>query len=122
MAYTRAEDVQIDAWEALGNSGWNWEGLLPYFIKSEQFQTPAPFQVAAGITHNASYHGFAGPVKVGYPNSIVNGTIQKIINVTYFSIGQSWNDDVNGGKMHGITSAPETIDQTANVREDAATA
>ncbi|KAI9047938.1 hypothetical protein LZ554_007740 [Drepanopeziza brunnea f. sp. 'monogermtubi'] len=121
MAYTRAEDVQIDAWEALGNSGWNWEGLLPYFIKSEQFQTPAPFQVAAGITHNPSYHGFTGPVKVGYLNNI-NGTIQSTINETYFGIGQPWNNDVNGGKMHGITNAPRTIDQTANVREDAAKA
>ena len=22
-----------DAWEALGNPGWGWDGLLPYFKK-----------------------------------------------------------------------------------------
>lgn len=29
MTYARAEDIQIDAWQALGNVGWNWTTLLP---------------------------------------------------------------------------------------------
>ncbi|SPO01615.1 related to alcohol oxidase [Cephalotrichum gorgonifer] len=41
MAYTRAEIPQIDAWEKIGNEGWNWDTLLPYYLKSELFQVPS---------------------------------------------------------------------------------
>jgi hypothetical protein len=57
MAYARAEDVQIDAWQAIGNEGWNWTALLPYYLKSEQFQVPESFQIADGITYNPVFHG-----------------------------------------------------------------
>ena len=33
MCWNRGGRDDYDAWEALGNPGWNWEGLLPYFIK-----------------------------------------------------------------------------------------
>jgi hypothetical protein len=31
MSYTRAEDIQIDAWQRIGSWGWTWEILLPYY-------------------------------------------------------------------------------------------
>jgi hypothetical protein len=39
MIYVRAQRAQIDVWETLGNKGWNWESLLPYYKKSECFST-----------------------------------------------------------------------------------
>jgi choline dehydrogenase-like flavoprotein len=33
MFFNRGSAVDYDAWEALGNPGWGWEGLLPYFKK-----------------------------------------------------------------------------------------
>lgn len=33
MVWTRGSAADYDAWEALGNPGWGWEGLLPYFKK-----------------------------------------------------------------------------------------
>ncbi|PBP25420.1 glucose oxidase [Diplocarpon rosae] len=123
MAYTRAEDVQVDAWEELGNSGWNWQSLLPYYIKSEQFQIPADWQVATGITYEAEVHGSAGPLKVGYANDIDHGTFAgTALNQTYANLGQPWNHDVNTGKMRGLTRQPRTLNQAENVREDAARA
>ncbi|KAK2624714.1 hypothetical protein QTJ16_005907 [Diplocarpon rosae] len=123
MAYTRAEDVQVDAWEELGNSGWKWESLLPYYIKSEQFQIPSDWQVATGITYEAEVHGSAGPLKVGYANDIDHGTFAgTALNQTYANLGQPWNHDVNTGKMRGLTRQPRTLNQAENVREDAARA
>lgn len=33
MFFNRGSKADWDSWEHLGNPGWNWEGLLPYFKK-----------------------------------------------------------------------------------------
>ena len=33
MLFDRAPAEDYDAWAALGNPGWDWAGLLPYFRK-----------------------------------------------------------------------------------------
>jgi choline dehydrogenase len=33
LVVTRGAKADYDAWEELGNTGWNWDGLLPYFKK-----------------------------------------------------------------------------------------
>lgn len=33
MICGRGSAADYDAWEQLGNKGWGWEGLLPYFKK-----------------------------------------------------------------------------------------
>jgi choline dehydrogenase-like flavoprotein len=44
MTYIRAQKAQIDAWEAIGNPGWNWDALLPYYKKAEGFILPISAQ------------------------------------------------------------------------------
>ncbi|KLU90485.1 alcohol dehydrogenase [Magnaporthiopsis poae ATCC 64411] len=41
MAWDRGSAPDYDAWEALGNAGWGWDGLLPFFRKSSRFTPPA---------------------------------------------------------------------------------
>ena len=33
MIFNRGAAADYDAWEALGNPGWGWSSLLPYFKK-----------------------------------------------------------------------------------------
>jgi len=33
MMYDRGSAADYDAWEALGNEGWGWDGLYPFFKK-----------------------------------------------------------------------------------------
>lgn len=33
LVWTRGSVADFDAWERLGNPGWGWNGLLPYFEK-----------------------------------------------------------------------------------------
>jgi len=33
MLFIRGTYPDYDAWEQLGNEGWNWKSLLPYFEK-----------------------------------------------------------------------------------------
>ena len=31
MVWSRGNQIDINAWESLGNPGWNWDNLLTYF-------------------------------------------------------------------------------------------
>ncbi|KDN65625.1 hypothetical protein CSUB01_11269 [Colletotrichum sublineola] len=67
MIFDRGMPSNYDAWAALGNTGWDFKALLPYFKKSESF-TPAPPENAAtyGMTYDLACHGTEGPVQSSY--------------------------------------------------------
>nr|BBE38584.1 FAD-dependent glucose dehydrogenase [Aspergillus carneus]BBE38585.1 FAD-dependent glucose dehydrogenase [synthetic construct] len=122
MAYTRAQDVQIDAWGNMGNKGWSWSSLLPYYLKSEGFQVPTPAQYDAGANFVTSFNGESGPLLVGWTYNMQNSSIHTDLNETYAALGIDYIPDVNGGKMHGYSMFPRTVDRAKNIREDAARA
>jgi choline dehydrogenase-like flavoprotein len=122
MSYTRAEEVQIDSWEVVGNKDWNWKNLLTYYKKSEGFQVPTQDQIAHGANYNASYHGLNGPLKVGWPTSMTNSSVFNALKQTFEKLGVDYNPESEGGKMVGFTVHPDTLDRAKNVREDAARA
>ncbi|KAH9826918.1 GMC oxidoreductase [Teratosphaeria destructans] len=123
LAYARAQVDQIDAWEALGNEGWNWQSLFPYFKKSEGFQIPDADRTAGGhLTWDVGAHGLEGPLKTGWADSQANTSLPVILNSTMQNLGLEWNADLNSGYMNGFSVMPRTVDQAANVREDAARA
>jgi len=37
MIYMRGQAADYDGWRQLGNSGWGWEDVLPYFKRSEDY-------------------------------------------------------------------------------------
>ncbi|MCW5263040.1 choline dehydrogenase [Verminephrobacter eiseniae] len=53
LIYIRGQRQDYDHWAALGNQGWGYDDVLPYFIRSEGNQRGA----------NA-WHGGAGPLRV----------------------------------------------------------
>ncbi|RAR01774.1 gmc oxidoreductase [Stemphylium lycopersici] len=69
MAFDRASAADYNAWEQLGNSGWNFESLLYYFKKSTTFTPPLASNVKEfGTTYDASCYGTNGPIHASYPN------------------------------------------------------
>ncbi|MEO8753792.1 MAG: GMC family oxidoreductase N-terminal domain-containing protein [Casimicrobiaceae bacterium] len=53
MVYVRGQRQDFDGWRALGNTGWGYDDVLPYFRKAEDN--------ARGADH---YHGAGGPIGV----------------------------------------------------------
>ena len=122
MTYIRAQKSQIDIWEVVGNPGWNWNTLLPYYKKSEHLGLPTVAQREAGASYNPIYHGENGYLKVGFPYNLLNGSFVHNVKSTWDRLGIPINEDVNGGDVRGFSVWPSTIDRDTNVRESAAKA
>lgn len=119
-AYARAEAVQIDTWQEIGNDGWTWENLFPYYLKSESMSIPNKTQSEAGVSINPRYHGSDGPVHVGFFDlRKQDHDLTTSFNRTLESMGIPYNPDINSGHMRGFAIHPSTVDE-ANVRSDAA--
>ena len=48
MIYMRGQAADYDHWRQLGNVGWSWDDVLPYFLKSEDHHGGASSMHAAG--------------------------------------------------------------------------
>jgi choline dehydrogenase-like flavoprotein len=119
MTYLRAEVSQIDAWQELGNEGWTWESLLPYYKKSEYLQQPTESQLLRGASYDPEFHGESGPLAVGWTDNMMSEDVISSINQTFGELGLPFNEEPNAGSMRGLTAFPKTVEQAANVREDA---
>ncbi|KZM27094.1 Choline dehydrogenase [Ascochyta rabiei] len=122
MTYVRAEKRQIDAWEELGNEGWNWKSLDKYYVEQESFLTPSEQQRVNGATFEESAHGYEGGLDVGITPYITGQRAFDVLRETHEAQGYVWNKDVNTGNMPGFCTWPMTLDASKVVREDAARA
>ena len=122
MTYIRADEAEIDAWETLGNEGWNWETLFPYYKKVEKFIRPTAAQEAAGASYEPEYHGEHGDMLVGFRYALPNGSFHDIVQETWENTGYPTNPDVNSGATRGFDVWPQTIDRELDMRWDAARA
>jgi choline dehydrogenase len=118
MTYLRGDAAVFDAWEKLGNKGWNWKSMLPYFKKSERFTPPNDVQIAAGATYKKEPHGYSGNIRVGYENTFVANNLAPAATETWNKLGYSQCPDFNAGKVHGYAVAPQTRDSNKPLRWD----
>lgn len=118
MGYLRGSRADYYAWEALGNPGWGWEGLLPYFRKSSTFIPPSAETAAAW---NISWTGGAygdGPVDTHTPE------FQYPDMATFWDIyrqepGLQLPGESNAGCGPGAYWFPSTIDARDMTRSTA---
>lgn len=122
MTYIRGNVAEFDAWEELGNPGWNWDSIFGYFKKSEKYTIPTDSQLAAGATFDSRYHGFHGPLHVGYTPALKNGSFAPVVRDTWAGLSVTHNPDLNSGDVRGYGMGPQTLDMALNLRWDAARA
>jgi choline dehydrogenase len=53
LLYVRGQSRDYDIWRQLGNKGWSWDDVLPYFIKAENQERG-----------ESEFHGVNGPLSV----------------------------------------------------------
>ena len=89
LIYIRGQHEDYDRWQALGNDGWGWRDVLPYFVKSE------------GNSRGAgAYHGGDGPLRcsdIGERHPLMDAIIDAANE-----LGVPRNDDFNGARQEGV--------------------
>ncbi|KAF2132093.1 GMC oxidoreductase [Dothidotthia symphoricarpi CBS 119687] len=100
MVFDRGSKSDYDGWETLGNKGWGWAGLLPYFKKSEKW-TPATKEILAeyDIKTNLQFHGDKGYVHSTYSRFFWPLT-KNIVRATK-ALGIAINDQATGNAFGG---------------------
>ncbi|HLR17727.1 MAG TPA: choline dehydrogenase [Alcanivoracaceae bacterium] len=89
MIYTRGHRWDYDHWESLGNKGWSWDEVLPYFLRSQNQERGA-----------SEYHGVGGPLNVAdlrYHHPVSGAFIDACLEA-----GFPYSDDFNGAEQEGI--------------------
>ena len=66
MVYIRGHRWDYDHWAALGNPGWSYDDVLPYFKKSENNEAISD-----------AFHGKGGPLNVAEPVSYTHLDVYK---------------------------------------------
>ena len=101
MAYVRGNRADYDDWAALGNTGWSYEDVLPYFKKSE-----------ANQDIRNDYHGREGELnvefshrhRIPFADAFIEGCV---------ATGLPRNDDYNGAQQAGVGRFQFTIKNAA---------
>ena len=89
LCYIRGQRSDYDHWAELGNEGWSFDEVLPYFIKSEGNQDI-----------QNEWHGSEGPLKVSHLRS--DNPFQQHYLDAAREVGYPLNDDFNGPEQEGI--------------------
>jgi choline dehydrogenase len=89
MVYCRGARGDYDGWRRLGNCGWSYAEVLPYFKRAETHELG-----------ESEYHGGRGPLRVGRPR------VKHPLACAFVEAGQQagfpYNDDTNGRFREGF--------------------
>ena len=100
MAYVRGNKKDYDHWAALGNDGWDYESIKPYFLKSEHHEQ-------ADIL-DQGYHGEKGELNVTLAQHYRTPFADAFIAAGQ-QLGIPKNTDYNGAQQEGIGQFQFTI-------------
>ena len=89
MIYIRGHKADYDEWARLGNSGWSYDEVLPYFKKSEHREGGGD-----------NFHGQGGELNVAAVHE------PGAVNEAFFEAGRQnqipFTDDFNGAQQEGL--------------------
>ncbi|MHB9881225.1 GMC family oxidoreductase [Pacificimonas sp. ICDLI1SI03] len=88
MVYTRGAPSDYDRWAQMGCTGWGWDDVLPYFLKSENSERGA-----------SDFHGTGGPLHIS-TRSMQHPLVDAFLTAGT-EAGYSFNPDFNAARLKG---------------------
>ncbi len=89
--YIRGQREDFDHWRDLGNPGWGYDDLLPYFRKLERFEHTDQIDPA--------FHGTTGPLTISPLRSV--NPMARVYLEAAAQVGIPFNPDFNGATQAG---------------------
>ncbi|KAK6519076.1 hypothetical protein TWF281_003764 [Arthrobotrys megalospora] len=116
--WMRGNRQDYDAWANLGNAGWDYDSMVPYFKKPEHFHPPSTTDANHfKLDFVTSDHGPTGPINTVYSNQ-------------YSGSHQYWHDTLNnlgvprrdtfGGSNWGVWTGLTSVNPNNRTRSYAA--
>lgn len=90
MVHVRGQPHDFDDWAALGNTGWGWDDVLPYFKQAEDHDLG-----------ESAYHGVGGPQHVSEITARAHPLCQTFIE-TGKNLGLPFSPDLNAPDGEGV--------------------
>ncbi|MCK7613022.1 GMC family oxidoreductase [Roseibium sediminicola] len=90
MVYIRGQHADFEDWKAMGNPGWGWDDVLPYFKRSECHEGGAD-----------AYRGGDGPLHVSGMEHSVHPLCANFLDACE-EAGFERNPDFNGKTQEGV--------------------
>ncbi len=90
MVHVRGQPHDFEDWAALGNQGWGWDDVLPYFVKAEDHDLG-----------EGRYHGAGGPQHVTEISAKAH-PLSRIFIETGKALGLPFAADLNSPNGEGV--------------------
>ncbi|KAF9415367.1 hypothetical protein HW555_006957 [Spodoptera exigua] len=98
LIYQRGHPEDYNDWARMGNEGWSYNEVLPYFKKSEN--------IGVRELRNSSYHGVGGYLDIEY--SPYHSPLEKPFKQAGEELGYEWRDP-NGENLIGFSKPQATM-------------
>ena len=98
MLYVRGHPRDYDIWAQLGNRGWSFDDVLPYFKRSENFERGAD-----------EFHGVGGPLTVS--EQVETHPLCDALIKAAEACGYPHNPDINGASQDGFGYCHITVNK-----------
>lgn len=96
MAFVRGQAQDFDTWAQMGNQGWSYEDVLPFFKRMERYEGG-----------DGAFRGHDGPIRVTNPPPRLPLFTALIAAAGQVGIGH--NPDYNGATQDGIAMSQASI-------------
>jgi len=105
MVYDRGTAADYDRWAALGNEGWSYRDVLPYFKRAETYRAGA--SEGSDPAGPDPFHGDAGPLQVSRVKTL-HPLAQAWVEAGQ-QAGFNYNPDTNGALREGFGPCDTTV-------------
>ena len=104
--------ADLDHWARLGNSGWDWQAMLPYYRKFHTLNVPSDSETRKHLGVDwvdEKVRGTSGPIQASF-HGVVQDPLSNAWVQTFRRLERGLKTDPFSGEAVGGYSSPITVD------------